>query len=293
MKECKTIKNGISAVAHVCSTGNALQILQTLSKRDEIPLCFAHKNTQDLVHTSFLSKSHSLPLVRQKPNHSPSFLGYSCSLTHSPYFTKKHFCTGCFKMSELPAKLAHQNTVPLQKVLRGSWWMHKYFARVLNLVQFIPIFNLKIPLPTARMPQNGYAWYSSLYFHSYKDWPTHENRGLVALVIIWAGELKKQLCEQSSLLAIYSCCSRPMEGWKKETRNTKPANPLRDLPDPPSPIRNIGILNRGTKISSSWAGLSYLIDITSRLEKLTFKSTSRVDFYKVSLQRTSSLRNQN
>lgn len=152
MKECKTIKNGISAVVHVCSTRNALQILQTLLKRDEIPLCFAHKYTQDLVHTLFLSKSHSLPLVRQKPNHSPSFPGYPCSLTHSPYFTKKHFCTGCFKMPELPAKLAHQNTVPLQKVLQGSWCTHKYFARVLNLVQFIPIFNLKMSLPIARMP---------------------------------------------------------------------------------------------------------------------------------------------
>lgn len=43
MKECKTIKKGISAVAHVCSTGNALQVLQTLFKGDEIPLCFSYK----------------------------------------------------------------------------------------------------------------------------------------------------------------------------------------------------------------------------------------------------------
>lgn len=32
-----------------------------------------------------------------------------------------------------------------------------YFAIVLNLVKSIPIFNLEIPLPTARMPQNGFA----------------------------------------------------------------------------------------------------------------------------------------
>lgn len=74
MKECKTIKNGISAVTHVCRTGNALQILQALFKIDEIPLCFSHKKMQDLVHTLLLSKSHSLPLVRQKLNHSLSSL---------------------------------------------------------------------------------------------------------------------------------------------------------------------------------------------------------------------------
>jgi len=35
-----------------------------------------HTKTQDLVHTLFPSKSHSLPLVRQKLNHSLSFLSW-------------------------------------------------------------------------------------------------------------------------------------------------------------------------------------------------------------------------
>lgn len=64
--------------------------------------------------------------------------------------------------SDLPSLCI--KTAPLQKVLWGSQWMDKYFATVLNLIQFIPIFNLEIPLCTARTPQNGYAWQFSPYF---------------------------------------------------------------------------------------------------------------------------------
>lgn len=57
--------------------------------------------------------------------------------------------------SDLPSLCI--KTAPLQKVLWGSQWVDKYFARVLNPVQFIPIFNPEIPLCTARTPQNGYG----------------------------------------------------------------------------------------------------------------------------------------
>lgn len=80
------------------------------------------------------------------------------------------------------------------------------------------------------MLQNGYAWYFSLYFQLLQRL-TCENRGLAALAIIWAGELQKQLCKQSSLLP-YDMLLLFQSYWglkkkrKKETKQNKKAQTL-------------------------------------------------------------------
>lgn len=187
---------------------------------------------------------------------------------------------------------------PLQKVLWGSQQMGKYCAIFLNLVQLIPAFNLKIPLPTAK-------WLRLTVFTVFSarkiDW-LMKNQGPVALAIIWAQAPK------TVWWTILTCCLQHVPAIpvllraqkdkkkNKQTNNKKsrnPANLPHDQPDPPSLMLNLGILSRGTKTLSHQKCTLYLTEIKPWLEKHPFKLTSHLDFYIVSVQWTNSLGNEN
>lgn len=64
----------------------------------------------------------------------------------------------------------------------------------------------------------------------------------------------------------------PTESSKRKNRNktkkcTNPANRPRDLPEPLSPVLNLGVLNRSTKTLPRQEHLLYLMEIKPRLKK--------------------------